>query len=113
MTFSRSIKRGAAAVACLVAVLGAAAPAVGAHRSSVADAATTWTDDDHKLYVSDTKNDDNDVYGQMTRQGVSGTPKLRNSNGNGSTVYRTYGATILSLRACVDDAFGDTCDSWR
>jgi hypothetical protein len=111
MTFTRVIKRGAATAFCLVVVVGAAAPAVGAHSSS-RTGVNTWTNDDHTLYVSDTANDDNDVYGQMTRQGVSGTPSLRNSNGNGSTVYRTYGATILSLRGCVDDWGGDSCAAW-
>jgi len=114
MTVKTGLTRSAFAVVALGALLGAAGPALANHDSSKNGAVHAWTSTDNKtLNVADTTGDSNDVYSNMTRSGVSGTPNLRNSNGVGSTATKTYSQEILGIQACIDDAGSDTCDSWR
>jgi hypothetical protein len=110
MSFVITAKRGGVAV-CFVAILGASSPAV-AHESSRTGVRVWTTNSDKTLHVRDTAPDKNDVYGRMTRQGVSGIPTLRNSNGYKSEAVRDYSEKILSVQACVDDFGGDTCAPW-
>ncbi|PRY22434.1 hypothetical protein [Pseudosporangium ferrugineum] len=113
MKASEILGRGALLAVASVALAGAVGPAFAAHSSYVSGSRVVTSNSDKTLNVADELDDDAAAYGLMTRQGVSGTPRLTNGGGSGSTLSRNYSETILSVRACKDfNLQPDPCGSW-
>lgn len=115
MSMGRSAAKAALVVATAAALLGVS-PAFAEYYDSYSDGAHAYSHSSShpNVAVSDTKGDSHGVYANYNRK-YSGSHRLNNNGGHGSTVYGPLDYTdyVTGLQACTEiSLWPDDCGSW-
>lgn len=97
------------AVAALFALSLLASPAMAA--SASADFGSAWSSGSI-LNVRDGKADNRSVYAVYIKKGAQEQSTLYNQSGYNTTVTKNVGATVTSVKICLNKWGRDTCSGW-